>query len=404
MAVPGVTHHPLRSRYEVVIAGGGIQGIALAYELALMGVRDIAVVEARWPGAGGTGRNGEMIRSAFASEEWARLFDFSLRRWGELSAELDFNTLFTTAGYVVVATTADEVAMLRDQLPVHDRLGVRSEWLDAADLQELLPAAAPDLLTGGVLQPHAGFAHHDATLWAYARAASRRGVEIHAQAPVEAVDVADGRVRGVIVRGQRISTPVVVNATGAFAREVAAMAGVELPTQRYLLEMIVTESLKPFLRPAVASLALMSYCHQTSRGEFVGGTEFKAANAYDDVVVTLEALRDIASKFVQLFPRIAGACLIRHWSGLVDKSPDLSPVLGPSPDVEGFFLDAGWTYGFMGAPGSARLLARWIVDGQPDPVIAPFGFERFASGKLISEAATVVPTEEAVEETQRDRA
>jgi heterotetrameric sarcosine oxidase beta subunit len=398
MAIPGVTQRPLRDHYDVLIAGGGIQGIALAYELALLGVRDIAVVDASWPGAGASGRNGEMIRSAFASEEWTRLFDVSLRRWHGLSAELDFNTLFTPSGYVVLATTEEEVRGLRKQLPLHRRLGVRSEWLDAAQLRELLPAAAPDLLTGGVWQSHAGFAHHDAVLWAYARAAARRGVEIHAHAPVEAIDVAHGRVRGATVAGRSVSTPVVVNATGAFAREVAVMAGVELPTQRYLLEMLVTESLKPFLRPAVASLRLMSYCHQTSRGEFVGGTEFKAVNPYDDMLVTLEALRDITTKFVRLFPQLAGARVVRHWSGLVDNSPDVSPVLGPAPEVDGFILDSGWTYGFMGAPGAAQLLARWIVNGRPDPVIAPFGLGRFRSNRLIREGAIVVPTEEAVEE------
>lgn len=397
MSIPGVTRRPLRDSYEVVIAGGGLQGIALAYELAGLGVRDVAVVDASWPGAGASGRNGEMIRSAFASEEWTRLFDASLRRWHGLSAELDFNTLFTPAGYVVVATTDEEVESLRAQLAVHERLGVRSEWLDTAELRKLLPAAAPDVLTAGVWQPHGGFAHHDAVLWAYARAAARRGVEIHAHAPVEAVDVAAGRVRGVTIAGRRVATPVLVNATGAFARELASLAGVDLPTRRYLLEIVVTESLRPFLRPAVASLALMSYCHQTSRGEFVGGTEFKAVNPYDDMVVTLEALRDIASKFVRLFPQLAGARVVRHWSGLVDNAPDVSPVLGPAPGVEGFFLDSGWTYGFMGAPGAAALLARWIVDGRPDPVVAPFGFERFRTGRLIREGAIVVPLESAQE-------
>jgi sarcosine oxidase subunit beta len=392
--IPGVTQRPLRDSYEVVIAGAGLQGVALGYELARLGVRDVAVVDATWPGAGASGRNGEMIRSAFASEEWTRLFDASLQRWHGLSAELDFNTLFTPAGYVVVATTEQEVRGLREQLPLHRRLGVRSEWLDDAQLRELLPAAAPDLLAGGVWQEHAGFAHHDATLWGYARAAARLGVEIHAHAPVQAIETEGGRVRSVTVGGRRIATPVVVNATGAFAREVAALAGVELPTQRYLLEILVTESVQPFLRPAVASLALLSYCHQTSRGEFVGGTEFKAVNPYDDMVVTLEALRDASEKFVRLFPQLAGVRVVRHWSGLVDNTPDISPVLGPAPDVEGFFFDSGWTYGFMGAPGAAELLARWIVEGRPDPVIAPFGIERLHTGKLIQEGAIVVPVEE----------
>jgi sarcosine oxidase subunit beta len=187
---------------------------------------------------------------------------------------------------------------------------------------------------------------------------------------------------------------VVVDAAGGFAHEVAAMAGVSLPTQRMLLEILVTESVQPFVRPAVASLTLLGYCHQTSRGEFVGGTEFKAHNPADAPVVTLEGLRDMASKWVRLFPQLAGVRVTRHWSGLVDHTPDLAPVLGPAPEVEGFVLDCGWMYGFVGAPGTAELLARSIVDRRMHPILEPFGVQRLHDGRLIQEGATVVPTED----------
>jgi sarcosine oxidase subunit beta len=393
--IPGVTTRPLRDRYDVVIVGGGLQGVALGYELAKAGVRDIAVLEATWPGAGASGRNGEMIRSAFASEEWCRLFDHCLDRWHGLSAELDFNTLFTPAGYAVLAASEAEAQGLRDQLPRHRELGIRSEWLDAAAARSVVPAASPEFVQGAMWQEHGGFAHHDAVLWGYARAAARAGVEIHAFSAVDDVLVRAGRVEGVTVRGQRVSAPLVVDAAGGFAREIAAMAGVALPTQRLLLEILVTESVQPFLRPAVASLALMGYCHQTSRGEFVGGTEWKSENPADDMVVTLEGLRDMASKWVRLFPQLAGLRVVRHWSGLVDHSPDLGPVLGPAPEVEGFVLCCGWIYGFMGAPGTSALLARSIVDGRMDPIIAPFGVQRLHEGRLIHEGALAVPAEDA---------
>jgi sarcosine oxidase subunit beta len=393
--IPGVSTKPLRSGYDAVIAGGGIQGIALAYELAKRGMRDVAVLEASWPGSGASGRNGEMIRSAFASEEWCRLFDHSLRKWHGLSAELDFNTLFTPAGYAVLAATEAEAQGLRSQLPRHRELGLHTRWLDGDEARELMPAVSPELMTGALWQEDGGFAHHDAVLWGYARAAARAGVEIHAFTPVEDVTVRGGRVEGVTVAGGRqIATPLVVDAAGGFAREVAAMAGVDLPTQRMLLEILVTESVQPFVRPAVASLALLGYCHQTSRGEFVGGTEFKAHNPADRSVVTLEGLRDMASKWVRLFPALAGVRVVRHWSGVVDHTPDLAPVLGPVPEVEGLVLDCGWMYGFVGAPGTADLLARWIVDGEPDPILEPFGVQRLHDGRLIHEGATVVPTGE----------
>ena len=110
--VPGASSGPLRASYDVVVIGAGVQGLALAYELGRRGIGRVAVLDAAYPGAGASGRNGELIRSAFASREWITLFDESLRRWHTLSAELDFNALFTPAGYMVLASTPAELRAL----------------------------------------------------------------------------------------------------------------------------------------------------------------------------------------------------------------------------------------------------------------------------------------------------
>jgi sarcosine oxidase subunit beta len=395
MAIPGAAHHRLRSAYDVVVVGAGLQGVALAYELSELGISDVAVLDAAYPGSGASGRNGEMIRSAFSSREWTRLFDLSLQKWHGLSAELDFNVLFTRAGYLILASTPGQLSRLRADAKAQAELGVRTQLLDAAEVREVAPCLSPVTAAGGLLQPDGGFAHHDAVLWGYARAAARNGVEIHPYTTVTGISSTGGRVRGVLTDRGEISTAVVVDAAGAFARDVAALAGVDLPTQRYRLEIMVTDSLQPFLRPAVASLELMGYCHQTSRGEFVGGTEYRAANPADDLNVTVEALRDMATKFVRLIPRLAGARVVRHWAGLVDQPTDLSPVVGPVPELEGFYLDCGWMYGFMGAPGAAYLLARTIAEDAVDPIIEPFGVDRLRTGRLIQEGALVVPLAEA---------
>src|SRR5918999_2766529 len=395
MAIPGAAHRRLRSAYDAVVVGAGLQGVALAYELSELGISNVAVLDAAYPGSGASGRNGEMIRSAFSSREWTRLFDLSLQKWHGLSAELDFNVLFTRAGYLILASTPGQLSRLRADAKAQAELGVRTQLLDAAEVREVAPCLSPETAAGGLLQPDGGFAHHDAVLWGYARAAARNGVEIHPYTTVTGISSTGGRVRGVLTDRGEISTAVVVDAAGAFARDVAALAGVDLPTRRYRLEIMVTDSLQPFLRPAVASLELMGYCHQTSRGEFVGGTEYRAENPADDLNVTVEALRDMATKFVRLIPRLAGARVVRHWAGLVDQPADLSPVVGPVPELEGFYLDCGWMYGFMGAPGAAYLLARTIAEDVVDPIIEPFGVDRLRTGRLIQEGALVVPLEEA---------
>lgn len=394
MAVPGAARGGLRRTYDAVIIGGGLQGLALAYELARRGVRDVCVLEASYPGAGASGRNGEMIRSAFSSTEWGTLFDISLRKWHRLSAELDFNVLFTPAGYLVLASNEADLDRCRLAAGRHRELGIRTELLDTRSIREAVPALNPALAAGGLFQGDGGFAHHDAVVWGYLRAAARHGVEVHPFTTATGIRVASARVTGVDTTRGMISTPIVVNAAGGRARDVAGLAGVAIPTRTLRLEAFVTESLRPFLGPAVALLSFLGYCHQTTHGEFVGGTEQRVMPPQDSMRTTLRAVRDACQKFVQAFPLLAGVRLIRHWAGIVDLTPDLAPVLGRAPSVEGFWLDCGWIYGFMGAPGAAMLLAEAIVDGRIPAPIAPFALERLYEGRLIQEASLVVATEE----------
>jgi sarcosine oxidase subunit beta len=171
------------------------------------------------------------------------------------------------------------------------------------------------------------------------------------------------------------------------------MAGLALPTVTGRLEALVTESCRPFLRPGIALLQLLAYGHQTTRGEFVGGTEIGGARPVDGIRTTLGGLRDACQKFVRAFPVLAGVRVVRQWAGVVDVTPDLAPILGPAPGLDGLWLHCGWTYGFMGAPGASALLAEAITTGAMPGVLAPFAPGRFAAGLPIAEGSLVVETD-----------
>lgn len=388
--IPGATGDPPRPTADVVIIGAGLQGLALAYELARRRIGRITVVDAAYPGSGASGRNGEMIRSAFASREWLGLFDESLRRWQTLSAELDFNVLFTKAGYLLLASTEEAYAAQRRAIELQRHHGLHVELLDHDQVRRLCPCVAPEMIVGGVVQTDAGFAHHDATVWAYAAAAARLGVKIHPYTTVTAIGVTDGAVHSVTTSKGNVATRVVVDAAGGQAREVALLAGVDVPVEVFRLEAMVTEPLEPFLRPAVSSPAIMGYCHQTTRGEFVGGTEPSVPVPCDTIRSSFEGTRDMARKFVRLFPVLAGVRMMRHWSGLVTQTADVAPILCEAPVCAGLYLDCGWVYGFVGAPAAAALMADLIVTGSAPPALEPFHVTRFATGALIRETSLVV--------------
>ncbi len=383
MAIPGAATGPLKRAYEVVVVGAGIHGLALSYELARRGFRDVCVLEQSYPGSGASGRNGEMIRSAFSSVEWIRFYEDAVRRWHELSARLDFNVLFKPAGYTVVASTEDDFARCRSAAARQREFGMKTQLVGADEILELAPCVSPAVVIGGIHQSNAGYSHHDATVWGYARAAARLGVEIHPFTTVTGVLVKAGAVKGVETSRGSVSTRLVVNAAGAFSREVAVLARVDVPVERYRIEALVTESVRPFLHTALSPISLHGYCHQTSRGEFVGGTEFEKPDRSDSLRGTRALMIDMAQKFVRLIPRLAGLRVLRHWAGLVSQTADMGPALGPVPELEGFWLSCGWLYGFMGAPAAGALLAQAIDDGRMPELIAPFGIERLRTGRLI---------------------
>ena len=167
------------------------------------------------------------------------------------------------------------------------------------------------------------------------------------------------------------------------------MVGVQLPSDTYCLEMIVTEPLKPFLIPALASLNILGYMHQSTRGEFCGGADLEKFEPSRSIKSTWLLTRDMAGKFARLFPGLAGVRLMRQWGGLVDMTADIAPVLGPVPGVRGFILDCGWVYGFMGAPAGGKFLADYILSGELPLEIKPFGLERFATGELVYDRSLV---------------
>ena len=380
----------MRKHYDVVIIGGGIQGLSLAYYLARDGSRRVVVFEKNYLGSGASGRNGEMIRSAFGSREWIGLWDKSLQLWENLAAELGFNVMFTRHGYLVLATNPEEFEGCRRNKETQQEFGLATSVMDAEDVTKLIPAINPDVVAGGLLQTNAGFARHDAAIWGYAQAAQRLKVDIFPFTEVTDIVVKSGRVQAVKTSRGDVETRTVVNAAGAHDQKISQMVRLELPTVAHRVELMVTEPLKPFLPKAVSAPGLLCYMHQSARGEFIGGAERDDFVPSTSMKNSLGTTCAIAKKYVRLFPRLAGARMMRQWTGLISQTPDHAPIIGPVPEIEGFLLSVAWSgYGFMGGPGGGKALAEYIISGQAPSEIRPFNAQRFKTGELVIEPAII---------------
>ena len=383
----------LRRSYDVVIVGGGVNGLSLAYHLAAKHrIRDVAVIERSYIGSGGSGRNTQVLRANYNTPETVPLYAASLSMYRTLSQELGFNVMFTNQGELDLCHTEDSLQVEREKSALNRALGVRTDILGPDEILEVCPLV--DLSGGGELpvlgasyHPPGSFARHDSVVWGYAQAAARRGVDVHQGLEVTGVRIEGGRCAGVETPKGPVAAGHVVSAVAGWSSRVATMAGVRLPLVTHMLQAFVTEPYRPVLRGLVSSMDLTIYVSQTARGELLAGAEIVPYSTYS-TRSTFEFLSEAAKRSVMILPFMAKARAMRQWGGLCDMSPDSSPILGPTT-LDGFSVMSGMgTWGFKGAPIFGATMADYVATDRVPELIAPFALSRFRDDRMVPDAAS----------------
>ncbi|WP_024278171.1 sarcosine oxidase subunit beta family protein [Xanthobacter sp. 126] len=379
--------------YDVLIIGGGSHGLGAAYYLAKEhGLRNIAVLEKGWIGGGNSGRNTTIIRSNYLYDESAALYEHAVKLWEGLSQELNYNVMFSQRGVLMLAHNQHDVQSFKRHVYSNRLNGIDNEWLTREQTKEFCPQLniSPDIrypVLGGALQRRGGTARHDAVVWGYARGADALGVDIIQNCEVTAIHRGpDGAVTGVeTTRGPIGAKKIGVSAAG-HTSIVMAMAGVRMPLESFPLQALVSEPVKPCFPCVLMSNAVHAYISQSDKGELVigaGTDQYVSYSQQGGLHITTHTLDAIC----ELFPQFTRMKMLRNWGGIVDVTPDRSPIIGKTP-VKGLYVNCGWgTGGFKATPGSAHVFAHTIARDEPHPVNAPFTLDRFRTGRLIDEAA-----------------
>ena len=382
-----------KAEYDIVLIGGGGHGLSTAYYLAKNhGMTNIAVLEKGYIGSGNIGRNTTIVRANYFLPGNSEFYSHSLRLWEGLEQDLNYNVMHSQRGLInlfhsdgqrdAFARRGNAMINQGDDAILLDREGVRKHlpYLDFDNIR--FP------VYGGLYHPRGGTARHDAVAWGYARGADRRGVDLIQNCEVTGIDVQNGKVTGVQTSRGPIRAKKVAMVAAGRSGQVAAMAGMRLPIESHGLQAFVTEGLKPVIDHVVSFGMGHFYISQSDKGGLVFGGDLDFYSSYA-ARGNLPMKEHVMEAAMTLMPMIGKARVLRSWGGIMDMSPDGSPIIDKT-DIGGLFLNCGWNYGgFKAVPASGWAYAHLIATGKPHETAERFRLDRFRTGRgIIDEEGT----------------
>jgi len=358
--------------YEVIIAGAGSVGTPAAMFLAQAGFK-VLVIDPN--PSNGQGSNKRAIGGLRATHSDPAKIQLALRSLDIISGwkeKYGDDLEWYKGGYCFVAYREEEEKTLKEVLPVQKSLGLNIDWLEAKELRQLLPDLNPHDLRGGTLSPDDGHASPLLVNEAFYRQARRAGADFNFKETITGLKIERRKIKGVITDRGNYGAQVVINAAGAWAAEVAKMAGINIPVTPDSHEAAVTEPVQRFFHPMIVDLRPVKgsanyYFYQHATGQVIFCITPSPSRWGFDVRETSQFLPMVSKRMIDLMPRLKNIRVRRTWRGLYPMTPDGFPIVGWAKEVDGFLQAAGMCgQGFMLGPGVAELLTR-IVSGKPEP-------------------------------------
>ncbi len=379
----------MKNKADVVIIGAGINGCALAYELAKRG-KDVVVIDRRHIAAGATGRCGAGIRQQWSTKENAILAKKSVEIFENLSNELNYDIDFRQGGYLIAIHDENDMKQAKKNVEMQKSIGLDVRIIDADEIKEIVPILDPKGMEaiGATFCPTDGHASPFKTVYGYAMAAIKHGAKFYKFTEAKKIKVEDNAIKSVVTDRGEIKTSIVVNAAGAWSSQVAKMVGIELPNKPVRKEALVTEPIKRIFDAMVISFRHGIYFSQMEEGQILGGIPSPEERVGYYMESTFSFLQHMAYMLGKYAPVLKSINVMRQWTGFYDVTPDALPILGKT-SVEGFIQCNGFSgHGFMISPMVARLLAQLINDEKLDLPIDRLSINRF-KGKVFKEKSVV---------------
>jgi len=375
---------------EVVIIGGGVIGVSIAYHLALKKAGRIVLFEKGQLGEGSTSRCVGGIRTQFSTEINIRFSLESLKTFEQFEEEFGVNPEFKRIGYLFLATSGSEMEVFRENVNLQKKFNIPVELLNPDEIRVRWPYLRMDDISGGTFCPWDGYAGPSEVLSGFATGARRAGVKIYEGAEVIGILSEKGKVKSVKVGEEVISTSTVVNAGGPYAASISKIVGIEIPVKPLRRQIFITAPFHLSDRPIPLTIDFHRgwYFRKEVDGLLLSGPLDLEPSF--NINIDYEAMAETSENAMYRVPVLEKARIARGWAGLYEISPDHHAILGRVPEVEGFILANGFSgHGFQHSPAVGKVIAELIVDGKAHTIdISSLSIERFEKGDLILEPMT----------------
>ncbi len=396
----------LPNRARVVVVGGGVIGTSVAYHLALAGWTDIVLLERDRLTSGTTWHAaGLMVRFGSTSETSTEMRKYTRDLYSRLEAETGQATGFRPIGLLEVASDKGRLEEYRRVAAFNRHLGVEVHEVSPSEVEKLFPLAKVDDIEAGFYVPGDGRVNPVDVTMALAKGARMRGVQIYEGMPATGITKKGRRVSGVTTAYGTIEADVVVNCCGMWAREFGARAGVNIPNQAAEHYYLITEPIPglPANMPVLEDPGFYGYYREEGGGLMVGLFEPEAAAWQLDGMPTDASFLDLPPDWERMGPFLERAMsrvpvttrigIKKFFCGPESFTPDLRPIVGEAPEVDGYFVAAGLnSIGILTGGGMGRALAHWIMHGIPDVDVTGFNIDRlhvYQSNREYRRARTV---------------
>ena len=367
---------------NIAVIGGGIYGSSIAYFLKKLGDVDVTLFEKNDIGGTSTARSAGIVRHHYSNEQQIKIARRGREILEDLSTHVGHTGGFVNNGFLMMAGESNEEAF-RQNVTLQQEIGIDVDILTPEEVNRYLPGFNQDSISVAAYEHEAGVADPYLVTTGFASRAAELGAEIRTNTPVVDLIVDDREITALQTESDVREIDYVVNATGPYGRDVAGMAGIEIPLSWWESKVVVlsTDTENTAELPGFADLHSAMYGRPEGEGQFlVGGFNDVSLERPTSTLasVTSEDLIEVGEWLEVRFPRFADARIVNDWSGVITAAPDWHQIIGRPRNRDNFFNAlAGGGHGFKEAPGFAESIAETILGDRPTFDLSRYRLERF---------------------------